>query len=74
MMSKKDYQLFADALSQIESEEKQEEMIDFLYPIFKADNYKFDLDRFRDWIKRRKNKESMKGTNYNPKNMSLGVD
>ena len=60
MMGRKDYQLFADALSQIESEEKREEFISYLFPIFREDNSRFSEDKFRDWIKRRLNNESIK--------------
>lgn len=72
MLDKKDYQLFADALSQISNKKEQEKIISFLEPIFKADNPRFSFDRFSDWIYRRENKLSMKGTKYNPKYMPLG--
>jgi hypothetical protein len=72
MLGKKDYQLFADALSQIKGDERKK-LIDFLYPIFKADNDRFDLFRFNDWIERREKGLSMKGTKYNPKYMPLGI-
>ena len=73
MMGKKEYQLFADAISQISNKEEQERIISFLEPIFKADNPRFDYDRFSDWIYRREKGLSMKGTRYNPKYMPLGI-
>lgn len=73
MLGKKDYQLFADALSAISNKEEQEKIIAFLEPIFKADNPRFDYNRFSDWIYRRENNLTMKGTHYNPKYMPLGV-
>ena len=45
----------------------------FLESVFKQDNPRFDYDRFSNWIYRRENKLSMKGTKYNPKYMPLGV-
>jgi hypothetical protein len=72
MMSKKDYQLFADNISQIEDENKREEAIRNAANIFKKDNFRFDEERFREWIRRRRAKESMKGMRYNPKHMPLG--
>ena len=72
-MGKKDYQLFADALSLIEDTDKRNEIERFLFPIFEADNPQFDGERFVGWIHRRINNETMKGTHYNPKYMPLGV-
>ena len=74
MLGKKDYQLFADALSQITNKAEQEKIVSFLEPIFKADNPRFDYNRFSEWIRRRENNESMKGTRYNPRYMPLGVN
>ena len=73
MLGKKDYQLFADAVSSISNKEEQEKIINFLEPIFKRDNERFDYNRFSDWIYRRENNLSMKGTKYNPKYMPLGI-
>ncbi len=73
MMGKKDYQLFADALSLIEDTKKRNEIERFLFPIFEADNPRFDGSRFIDWIYRRESGKTMKGTHYNPKYMPLGV-
>ena len=73
MLGKKDYQLYADALSQISNKEEQEKIISFLEPIFKADNPRFDYNKFSNWIYRRENNLSMKGTHYNPKYMPLGI-
>ena len=73
MIGKKDYQLFADTISLIDSEEEREKIMAFLFPIFRNDNSNFSEDRFRDWIKRRQKNESMKGTHYNPNYMPLGV-
>ena len=72
-MTKKDYQIIADFLSLIDNDEKREEMLDFIMEVFLKDNFRFDCGRFREWISRRRKGESMKGTNYNPKYMPLGV-
>ncbi len=73
MLGKKDYHLFADALSQVSNKKEQEKIISFLEPIFNNDNPHFDYDKFSNWIYRRENNLSMKGTHYNPKYMPLGV-
>lgn len=72
-MTKKDYQLFADAISQIKNKEDRERMIEFVGDIFSRDNYRFDEERFREWIKRRIEGKSLKGLRYNPKYTLLGV-
>jgi len=72
-MGKKDYQLFADAISLIENEEDRKRIISFLDRVFSQDNGRFNLSRFEEWIDRRRKHESMKGTNYNPNYMPLGV-
>lgn len=73
MMGKKDYQLFADAISLIENKEDRDKITIFLFDVFEKDNERFDRVRFKDWIYRRIHNESMKGTRYNPKYMPLGV-
>ena len=66
-LQKRHYQLFALALSQIANEKKREELINFLYPIFINDNEHFDIEKFREFIKRKIKGESLKGLNCNPK-------
>jgi hypothetical protein len=66
-MNKKDYQLFAEVISRIVDINTREAFITFLVPIFKRDNFRFNEDRFREFIKRRVNNESLKGLNCNPK-------
>jgi hypothetical protein len=73
MMGKKDYQLFADALSLIENDEKRNEIEKFLFPVFETDNPRFDYSRFIEWVHRRQTNQSMKGTHYNLKYMPLGI-
>ena len=72
-MGKKDYQLFADALSLIKAEEDMQNVKKFLFDVFYKDNPRFDSGRFNEWIRRRQNNETMKGTKYNPKYMPLGI-
>ena len=72
-MSKKDYQLFADALSLIKDEDSLQTVKQFLFQVFRQDNSRFDGGRFDEWIRRRQAGETMKGTRYNPKYMPLGV-
>lgn len=74
MMGKKDYQLFADALSLVKNDDNLEEIKMFLLKVFKQDNPRFDYERFNNWIDRRQNNKTMKGTNYNPKYMPLGIN
>jgi hypothetical protein len=66
-MNKKDYQLFAEVLSKIEDTTTREDFINFLIPIFETDNYKFNAIIFREFIKRRINKEDLKGLRVNKK-------
>lgn len=73
MLGKKDYQLFADAISQISNDTERTTITDFLAPVFKRDNPRFDYGRFIDWVSRRRENKTMKGTRYNPKYMPLGV-
>ena len=73
-MTKKDFQLFAEALSQITDDEQRTTITAFIAPILKRDNSNFDYGRFVDWIARRIEKRTMKGTKYNPKYMPLGVN
>ena len=71
-MNKKEYQMFADSVSCIKDNETRENMMSFLFTIFRQDNQRFDGSRFREWVKRRVNNESMKGMKFNPKYMPLG--
>ncbi len=73
MMGKKEYQLFADAVSLIENEQDIDKIKGFLFPLFSSDNPRFDEERFNEWVLRRKEGQTMKGTNYNPRYMPLGV-
>ena len=66
-MNKKDYQLFAEVLSKVEDDKQREFLINFLHPIFEKDNERFDLHKFKEFIRRRLNNESLKGLNVNPK-------
>ena len=44
MMGKKDYQLFADAISLIEDEKQREGIISFLNGVFYKDNNRYKKD------------------------------
>ena len=71
---KRHYQLIADAVSQIEDENKRDHLISFIFvPMFQKDNYRFNATKFREWIERRVKGESIKGMNYNPNYLPLGV-
>ncbi len=61
MLTKKDFQSFADALSMINNQEEREKVIRFLCPTFRGINWRFDEGRFKEWIKRRVNGENTKG-------------
>lgn len=61
MMSKKHFQLFANAIAQIDNDINREETICLVGSVLKADNNRFDMDRFREWIKRVRNNEDLKG-------------
>jgi len=60
-MTKKHYKMFADAIGRLKSKEERESMVNFLSPLFLADNRRFDLERFTEWIRRVSNGESTKG-------------
>ena len=66
-MNKKDYQLFAEVLSNVKEDKEREKLILFLEPIFLKDNYRFNINTFREFIKRRINKEDLKGLRVNKK-------
>lgn len=66
-MNKKDYQLFAEVLSKVEDNDKRIELILFLKDVFIKDNSRFDLNKFNEFIRRRRAGESLKGLNVNPK-------
>lgn len=48
-MGKKDYQLFADAVSLIKDGKNRADIITFLMKVFYNDNPRFDESRFFDW-------------------------
>jgi len=63
-MTKKHYKMFADAIGRLKSKEERESMVNFLSPLFLADNRRFDLERFTEWIRRVSNGESTKGLGW----------
>lgn len=73
-MNKKEYQILADSVSQIEDKVNREKIIEFLVHTLKQDNSKFNERKFIEWIERRRKGQSMKGMNYNSKYMPLGVN
>lgn len=60
-MSKKTYQLFANAIAEIEDEEQREKQLCLIANVCKQDNFRFDWDRFRERIKRKRAGVSTKG-------------
>jgi len=65
-MTKKDYQLFGDIISQITEEKEREKIITLVVRVFKHDNPRFSESKFREWIRRRRENKSLKGLRYNP--------
>ena len=68
-MNKKDYQLFGCVLAKVENDLERENLICFLKPIFERDNHLFDEWTFREFIKRLRNRQSLKGLRVNQKYM-----
>ena len=66
-MTKKHFQLFAEFTAKIENEDEREKQINFICPILRASNFRFDEGKFREFIKRRLEGSSLKGLNCNPK-------
>ena len=66
-MTKKHFQLFAEFTAKIEDEEEREKQINFICPILRTSNFRFDEDKFREFIKRRLEGSNLKGLNCNPK-------
>lgn len=61
MMAKQHFKKFADALATIEDDTERHRLTDWIGGILQEDNPKFDGVRFREWIKRVKNGEDLKG-------------
>ncbi len=61
MMYKKQYQMFADAISELKNKEEKERFTTLLCNIFKQDNSRFSEGVFREWIRRKGTGESLKG-------------
>ena len=72
-MTKKDYQLFGDIISQITEEKEREKIIALIVRVFKYDNSRFNESKFREWIKRRRENKSLKGLRYNPNYLILPI-
>ena len=66
-MTKKHFQLFAEVISNIQNEEEREKQINFVCPILRQSNFRFDENKFREFIQRRLGELSLKGLNCNPK-------
>lgn len=49
-MTKKHFKLFASEIKEIEDLEDREKIINFLIPIFRADNFRFSEEKFKDFI------------------------
>jgi hypothetical protein len=60
-MTKRHYELFANAAARIENEQKREEFTNRLINVLGADNPRFNEDTFKEWIKRERAGESKKG-------------
>lgn len=66
-MNKKDYQLFAETIAKIDNENERVKLINWLSDIFERDNERYDKEKFCEFIKRRRNNESLKGLRVNKK-------
>lgn len=61
MMTKKIYQLFANALGMMSNNEERELIMHYLFPVFHSDNFRFDEERFKEWVRRVIAGEDLKG-------------
>jgi hypothetical protein len=61
MMTKKDFKQFANTFAIVEDDEDRETLIRNCEKIFKMNNPRFDEDRFREWVRRVRADESLKG-------------
>lgn len=61
MLSKKHYKEIATQLGELEITDHTESVIRMLCSLFKTDNSRFDESRFREYIRRVRNKEDIKG-------------
>lgn len=61
MMTKKHFKQFAEGLSKVESDELRNQMMTFIGAILKQDNPRFDLERFKEYIRRLRAGEDLKG-------------
>jgi len=61
MMTKRDFQQFADAFATIKDNKERENIINICCPIFKGNNFRFDESKFKEWIDRRIEGKSTKG-------------
>ena len=66
-MTKRHFQLFAEACSKIVDNQTRERVITFLVPVFRESNPRFNENTFREWIERRLNNQDLKGLRPNPK-------
>ena len=60
-MTKKDFKQFANTFAIVEDDEDRETLIRNCEKIFKMNNPRFDEDRFREWVRRVRADESLKG-------------
>lgn len=53
-MTKKDFKVFAERIAKIENQELREEFINFLLPLLKEQNNRFDEIKFIDYINKKR--------------------
>ena len=61
MMNKKHYKEFANACALIDDNSIREEVINVIVTVCLADNYRFSIDKFKEWIRRVRANESLVG-------------
>ena len=60
-MTKKDFKVFAEIVSYISDDKERNMVMDRVVQMCMSVNDRFDEDRFREYVKRLKNGEDLKG-------------
>ena len=60
-LTKQHFKLVAEGVAKIEDDEKRTEHMNILFPVFRSSNTLFDGDRFKEYVRRLRTGESLKG-------------
>ena len=53
MMTKKDFKQFAEKIAKVENQQFKEDLINFLLPLLKEQNPRFNETKFKEYIQKR---------------------